>query len=232
MGSPRSVAEAEAGPALGAGTAAAGWQRGPSPRTHLSAGVHRKTKVYMEPSNSDCIAPSSAILGSAGGLAGRIGAARGCVCGCVCWDWMHAARSANAWRQPQAAGPATPLPAICNCPAPPSAAGSTRPLAPPPTHRHRTVPDERSRLLEAIHRGAVLRGVAIVFRPRGEDDEAADCQHGGGGVKGRHGTPGSRLHQRVCHQACTESVGLGVGVEERRGWPGLGCAGGAGILSS
>ncbi len=35
-----------------------------SPRAE-SAGVHRKTKVYMEPSNSDCIAPSMAILGSA-----------------------------------------------------------------------------------------------------------------------------------------------------------------------
>ena len=31
----------------------------------LSAGVHRKTKVYMLPSNSDCIAPSSAIFWSA-----------------------------------------------------------------------------------------------------------------------------------------------------------------------
>ena len=30
-----------------------------------SAGVHRNTNVYMLPSNSDCIAPSSAILGSA-----------------------------------------------------------------------------------------------------------------------------------------------------------------------
>ena len=31
----------------------------------LSAGVHRNTKVYMLPSNSDCIAPSSAIFWSA-----------------------------------------------------------------------------------------------------------------------------------------------------------------------
>ena len=31
----------------------------------LSAGVHRNTNVYMLPSNSDCIAPSSAIFGSA-----------------------------------------------------------------------------------------------------------------------------------------------------------------------
>ena len=31
----------------------------------LSAGVHRNTNVYMLVSNSDCIAPSSAILGSA-----------------------------------------------------------------------------------------------------------------------------------------------------------------------
>ena len=30
-----------------------------------SAGVHKKTKVYMEPSKRLCIAPSSAILGSA-----------------------------------------------------------------------------------------------------------------------------------------------------------------------
>ena len=29
------------------------------------AGVQRNTKVYMEPSNSDCIAPSSAIFWSA-----------------------------------------------------------------------------------------------------------------------------------------------------------------------
>jgi len=31
----------------------------------LRAGVHRKTKVYMLPSNSDCMAPSSPTLGSA-----------------------------------------------------------------------------------------------------------------------------------------------------------------------
>ncbi len=31
----------------------------------LSAGVHRNTNVYMLPSNSDCIAPSSAIFWSA-----------------------------------------------------------------------------------------------------------------------------------------------------------------------
>lgn len=31
----------------------------------LRAGVHRNTNVYMLVSNSDCIAPSSAILGSA-----------------------------------------------------------------------------------------------------------------------------------------------------------------------
>lgn len=37
----------------------------PSLPTHLSAGVHRNTKVYMAASNRDCIAPSSAILGSA-----------------------------------------------------------------------------------------------------------------------------------------------------------------------
>ena len=39
---------------------------------HLSAGVHRKTKVYMDASNSDCIAPSSAILGSAGMWEGQV----------------------------------------------------------------------------------------------------------------------------------------------------------------
>ena len=31
----------------------------------LSAGVQRNTNVYMLPSNSDCIAPSSAIFSSA-----------------------------------------------------------------------------------------------------------------------------------------------------------------------
>jgi hypothetical protein len=30
----------------------------------LRAGVQRKTKVYMEPSNNDCMAPSSAIFSS------------------------------------------------------------------------------------------------------------------------------------------------------------------------
>lgn len=35
-----------------------------------SAGVQRKTKVYMEPSKRLCIAPSSAILGSAGSMEG------------------------------------------------------------------------------------------------------------------------------------------------------------------
>lgn len=30
----------------------------------LKAGVHRKTKVYIEPSNNDCIAPRSAIFSS------------------------------------------------------------------------------------------------------------------------------------------------------------------------
>jgi hypothetical protein len=31
----------------------------------LRAGVHRKTNVYIEPSNNDCIAPSKAIFSSA-----------------------------------------------------------------------------------------------------------------------------------------------------------------------
>lgn len=31
----------------------------------LRAGVQRKTKVYIEPSNRDCMAPNSAILSSA-----------------------------------------------------------------------------------------------------------------------------------------------------------------------
>jgi hypothetical protein len=31
----------------------------------LNAGVHRKTNVYMEPSNSDWMAPKSAIFSSA-----------------------------------------------------------------------------------------------------------------------------------------------------------------------
>ena len=31
----------------------------------LRAGVHKKTKVYIEPSNKDCIAPSNAIFSSA-----------------------------------------------------------------------------------------------------------------------------------------------------------------------
>ena len=30
----------------------------------LSAGVHKKTKVYIDPSNKDCIAPSKAIFSS------------------------------------------------------------------------------------------------------------------------------------------------------------------------
>lgn len=30
----------------------------------LNAGVHRKTNVYIEPSNNDCIAPSNAIFSS------------------------------------------------------------------------------------------------------------------------------------------------------------------------
>lgn len=30
----------------------------------LRAGVHRNTKVYIEPSNSDCIAPNNAIFSS------------------------------------------------------------------------------------------------------------------------------------------------------------------------
>jgi len=30
----------------------------------LKAGVHKNTKVYMEPSKSDCIAPSKAIFSS------------------------------------------------------------------------------------------------------------------------------------------------------------------------
>jgi hypothetical protein len=30
----------------------------------LNAGVHRKTNVYIEPSNNDCMAPSNAIFSS------------------------------------------------------------------------------------------------------------------------------------------------------------------------
>lgn len=30
----------------------------------LKAGVHKKTNVYIDPSNKDCIAPSSAIFSS------------------------------------------------------------------------------------------------------------------------------------------------------------------------
>lgn len=30
----------------------------------LKAGVHRNTKVYIEPSNKDCIAPNNAIFSS------------------------------------------------------------------------------------------------------------------------------------------------------------------------
>jgi hypothetical protein len=37
----------------------------------LSAGVHRNTNVYMLPSNSDCIAPSSAMRSSARGPRAR-----------------------------------------------------------------------------------------------------------------------------------------------------------------
>ncbi len=49
----------------------------------LSAGVHRNTKVYIDASNSDCMAPSSAMRWSAGtGVLGRVaaGSATGASC--------------------------------------------------------------------------------------------------------------------------------------------------------
>lgn len=55
-----------------------------SPRG-LSAGVHRKMNVYMLPSNSDCIAPSSASRSSAQHRGRRALAPRmrsGRTCGC------------------------------------------------------------------------------------------------------------------------------------------------------
>ena len=57
-----------------------------------SAGVHRKTKVYMEPSKRLCIAPSSAILGSAGSNGGWSQTSLGMLC-------MHAEVRGVIWWQ-------------------------------------------------------------------------------------------------------------------------------------
>ena len=62
----------------------------------LSAGVHRNTKVYMLPSNSDCIAPSKPTLGSAANKPGfeRMTHHSACV---QTWSAHHKQLAANAF---------------------------------------------------------------------------------------------------------------------------------------
>ena len=65
-----------------------------------SAGVHRKTKVYMEPSKRLCIAPSSAILGSAGSNDGWSQTRAGMLCmhTAEVW-WQHSGLESGSARQ-------------------------------------------------------------------------------------------------------------------------------------
>ena len=171
--------------------------------THLRAGVHRNTNVYMLPSNSDCMAPSSAILGSAVGAErwGKAGQSR------VGMDMARVGRGpgASLYTGTRQAAPAS----------------TAQPQHTPSNHPP-TAPDEGGCLAEALHRGAVLgRLPPVVLSPGGVNDDATHQQHHRGGVKGRHGAPGNSLHQRVGHQACREGA-QGMAGQVRQGQRGEG----------